>query len=292
MFAGFLWSLGGPFIRLLENASEWQFLFYRSIALATTLLLVMKLQNSDTLSLFKYSGKSGIIGGFFLSLAFVFFVFSITHTTIANTLFMLSAAPFIAGFFGWILLREQISKTQWTAMIIATTGIVVMIQGGISGDSLFGNLMAFIATVGFAGFTVSLRWGKNKNMLPTVCYAGLYTILFCTIAFIFVNEGPVISWYDIFIAAGFGAFGLGLGMILYVAGSNKIQASELVLLTLLEIVLGPIWAWMYFSERPATPTLIGGFILLSAILFQTLVGYKLKDDVQTVSLESLDNMGK
>ena len=121
-------------------------------------------------------------------------------------------------------------------------------------------------------------------MLPTVCYAGLYTILFCTIAFLFVNEGPVISWYDFSIATGFGALGLGLGMILYVAGSNKIQASELVLLTLLEIVLGPIWAWMYFSERPATPTLIGGFILLSAILFQTLVGSKLKDDVQTVSL--------
>jgi len=284
LFAGLLWSLGGPLIRLLENASEWQFLFYRSIALATTLLLVMKLQNSDTLSLFKYSGKSGIIGGFFLSLAFVFFVFSITNTTIANSLFMLSSAPFMAGFLGWIILREKIRKTQFTSMIIALIGVAVMIQGGISGDSLFGNITAFIAAFGFAGFTVSLRWGKNKNMLPTVCYAGLYTILFCTIAFLFVNEGPIISWYDFSIATGFGGLGLGLGMIFYVAGSNKIQASELVLLTLLEIVLGPIWAWMYFSERPATPTLIGGFILLSAILFQTLVGYKLKDDVQTVSL--------
>ena len=284
LFAGLLWSLGGPLIRLLENSSEWQFLFYRSIALATTLLIVMKLQNSDTLSLFKYSGKSEIIGGFFLSLAFVFFVFSITNTTIANSLFMLSSAPFMAGFLGWIILREKISKTQLTSMIIALIGVAVMIQGGISGDSLFGNITAFIAALGFAGFTVSLRWGKNKNMLPTVCYAGLYTILFCTIAFLFVNEGPIISWYDFSIATGFGGLGLGLGMIFYVAGSNKIQASELVLLTLLEIVLGPIWAWMYFSERPATPTLIGGFILLSAILFQTLVGSKLKDDVQTVSL--------
>jgi len=284
LFAGLLWSLGGPLIRLLENASEWQFLFYRSIALATALLLAIKLQNSDTLSLFKNSGKSGFIGGFFLSLAFVFFVFSITNTTIANSLFMLSSAPFMAGFLGWIILREKISKTQLTSMIIALIGVAVMIQGGISGDSLFGNITAFIAALGFAGFTVSLRWGKNKNMLPTVCYAGLYTILFCTIAFLFVNEGPIISWYDFSIATGFGGLGLGLGMIFYVAGSNKIQASELVFLTLLEIVLGPIWAWMYFSERPATPTLIGGFILLSAILFQTLVGSKLKDDVQTVSL--------
>ena len=167
---------------------------------------------------------------------------------------------------------------------MAITGIVVMIQGGISGDSLFGNLTAFIAAVGFAGFTVSLRWGKKKHMLPAVCYAGLYTILFCTIAFIYLNEGPVISRYDMFIATGFGAFGLGFGMILYVAGSTKIQASELALLTLLEIILGPVWAWIFFSERPASPTLIGGSILLSAILFQTLAGSKLNDDLQTVSL--------
>jgi len=201
---------------------------------------------------------------------------------------MLSSAPFIAGLFGWILLRERIDKTQWTAMTAAAIGILLMIQDGLSGDTLFGNLTAFAAAVGFAGFTVSLRWGKNENMLPTVCYAGLFTVFFSAFAAVILNEGLSISRNDLFIATGFGAFGLGLGMVLYVAGSHKMQAAELVLLSLLEIILGPIWAWMFFSELPTSLTMIGGVILLSAILFQTFSGMELfQKKLQTVTVKTM-----
>ena len=275
IIAGVLWSTGAPLIRLLEGASEWQFLFYRSMALVTALFLLIRIKSPNTITQFKKAGIASVIGGLFLSLAFVTFVFSVTHTTIANTLFMLSSAPFIAGLFGWILLRERIDKTQWTAMTAAAIGILLMIQDGLSGDTLFGNLTAFAAAVGFVGFTVSLRWGKNENMLPTVCYAGLFTVFFSAFAAVILNEGLSISRNDLFIATGFGAFGLGLGMVLYVAGSHKMQAAELVLLSLLEIILGPIWAWMFFSELPTSLTMIGGTILLSAILFKTFSGIEL-----------------
>ncbi len=289
IIAGVLWSTGGPLIRLLEGASEWQFLFYRSMALVTALFLLIRIKSPDTITQFKKAGIASVIGGLFLSLAFVTFVFSVTHTTIANALFIgPGAAPFIAGLFGWILLRERIDKTQWTAMTAAAIGILLMIQDGLSGDTLFGNLTAFAAAVGFAGFTVSLRWGKSENMLPTVCYAGLFTVFFSAFAAVILNDGLSISRNDLFIATGFGAFGLGLGLVLYVAGSHKMQAAELVLLSLLEIILGPIWAWMFFSELPTSLTMIGGAILLSAILFQTFSGIEIfKKKLQTVTVKTM-----
>ena len=138
LFAGLLWSTGGPLIRLLDSASEWQFLFFRSLALAMFLLLIMKIQDRNIIDLFKKAGVASVLGGLFLSFAFVSFVFSVTNTTIANTLFLLSSAPFIAGFLGWILLTERINKIQWIAMTVASLGVAVMIQDGISVDSLFG----------------------------------------------------------------------------------------------------------------------------------------------------------
>ena len=286
LFAGLLWSTGGPLIRLLDSASEWQFLFFRSLALAMSLLLIMKIQDRKIIDLFKKAGVASVLGGLFLSFAFVSFVFSVTHTTIANTLFLLSSAPFVAGLLGWILLAERVNKIQWIAMTVASLGVAVMIQDGISGDSLFGSSAAFVAAASFAGFTVSLRWGKSENMLPAVCYAGLFTTFYSTVAVMFLNEGLLISRNDILIAAGFGTFGLGFGMVLYVTGSYQMQAAELVLLSLLEIILGPIWAWMFFSESPTALTLIGGGILLSAIFIQTSAGLKYYKNIQNVPVKN------
>ena len=127
LFAGLLWSTGGPLIRLLDSASEWQFLFFRSLALAMFLILIMKIQDRNIINIFKKAGVASVLGGLFLSFAFVSFVFSVTNTTIANTLFLLSSAPFIAVFLGWILLAERINKIQWIAMTVASLGVAVMI---------------------------------------------------------------------------------------------------------------------------------------------------------------------
>ena len=286
LFAGLLWSTGGPLIRLLDSASEWQFLFFRSLSLAMSLLLIMKIQDRNIIDLFKQAGVASVLGGLSLSFAFVSFVFSVTHTTIANTLFLLGSAPFFAGFLGWFILGERVNKIQWIAMTVASLGVAVMIQDGISGDSLFGSLAAFVAAVSFAGFTVSLRWGKSENMLPAVCYAGLFTSFYSALAVMFLNEGLLIPRNDILIAAGFGTLGLGLGMALYVTGSSQMQAAELVLLSLLEIVLGPIWAWMFFREFPTALTLIGGGILLTAIFIQISAGQNSYNNIQNVPVKN------
>ena len=171
-------------------------------------------------------------------------------------------------------------------MTVASLGVAVMIQDGISGDSLFGSSAAFVAAASFAGFTVSLRWGKSENMLPSVCYAGLFTTFYSTVAVMFLNEGLLISRNDILIAAGFGTIGLGFGMVLYVTGSYQMQAAKLVLLSLSEIILGPIWAWMFFSESPTALTLIGGGILLSAIFIQTSAGLKYYKYIQNIPVKN------
>lgn len=277
IFAGALWSIGGPLIRLLEQASEWQFLFYRSLVMLLVLLLVLKLQNPGKLRLlFLQAGKEGVIGGAFLAIAFVTFLFSITHTTVANTLFLMSSSPIIAALMGFALLQERPSRTQWIAMVGAVIGIGIMIQDGIANGNIFGNLLGLLTAVGFAGFSTSLRWGKSKNMLPAVCYAGIFSIGVCSIMIVATKQNFIIPVSDITIALLYGSVGMAMGMLFYIAGSKFIEAAELTLLSLSEVILGPIWVMLFFSEVPSLLTIIGGSVLIASIIFQSLAKFQTK----------------
>lgn len=275
LLAGVFWSAGGIIVRQIEAANEWQILFYRSITLAVTMLILLAARNrSAVMTTFRDVGATGIVAGLCLAAGSISFIFSLTHTTVANTLFMISTSPFMAAILGRILLGEEVRRATWVTMSAAVLGIAVMVGEGAATGGLFGDLTGFGAALAFAGFTVALRRGRTVEMLPAVCLAGVFIALAAGIMAIPIGYGLEISAHDLLLCAIYGAVVFGCGLIIFTIGSRYVTAAELTLLSLTEVVLGPIWVWFGIGEVPSRMTLLGGAIVLAAIVGQALIGMR------------------
>lgn len=274
ILAGTMWSIAGVVIRLMENIHEWQILFYRSTALVITLLIYLSLTTrGGLLKGFVSAGTSACLAGLFLGCTFAMWIFAITHTTVASALFILSSAPFIAAILGKYILGEQVSLKTWGLMIIAAAGVAVMVLEGYRVGGLDGNLYALGAATGFAVYSVILRKGRQNDMTPAVCWAGIWGMVFgFTMIMLSSQLDFKVSSHDLTLCAVLGVFQVGLGLIIYTAGSKYLPAVELTLLSLIEIILGPIWVWMFIGEVPTRFTLVGGVIVLLAIVLQSILG--------------------
>ena len=275
LLAGVFWSLAGLFVRAMESAGDWQVVFYRSLTLVVFLALVLAFRDGRRLPLtLSVAGWTPVLAGFFLSFAFVCFVTSMTRTTVANTLFLLSAAPLLAAFLGWIFLREGVRKATWVAMAVAMLGVGVMVGDGLAQGAPLGDLLALGAALAFALFTVTLRRKPGVDMLPTTVYAGLFAMLWSGPAALATGQGLVVSTHDLLLCIALGVVQMGCGLIAYIVGARHLGAAECALLSLSEVVLGPIWVWWVFSEVPASMTLAGGGILLAALAGNALSGLR------------------
>ena len=225
-------STVGILIRHIEAAGEWQVIFYRSITLAVMLMGVMLIGHRGRIGHgFVQAGMAAIAAGLFQALAFIAFIFSITHATVANTLFLLTAAPFLTAIIARIVIKEPVRRGTWLSMTVAFMGITVMVLNGLVVDALFGNLMGLVAAIGYASFTVILRREHKKDMLPALFFAGVFS----AIASALMVEGFSLSWRDLLLCIALGVFGLGLGLILFTWASRHVPAAELVLLALTEV---------------------------------------------------------
>jgi drug/metabolite transporter (DMT)-like permease len=189
---------------------------------------------------------------------------------------LFATAPFIAAILGYLILGEKVRTITWFAVIIAMAGIAYMFSDQSIHFSLIGSLAALGSAIGFAIFSVALRWGKNDEMLPSVflsgCFAIIITFFFC----IFLKLSLALSIKDISISLSMGVFQVGGGLVLYTIGSKTLSAADLTLLSLAEVVLGPVWVWVFIGEIASKNTLIGGSILLLAITANAISGKRWK----------------
>lgn len=277
LMAGVFWSSMGLGVRLIEQANVWQILFFRSIALATFLFCIISVRsNYKPVAVIKKSGVAGAIGGVALVVAFAGGIYAIQTTTVANAMFLFASAPFLAAVFGWIILRENVRRATWFAMIFATIGIAVMVIDGIAAGQAAGNLSALLSALGFAVFTIALRWGKLEDMLPAVFMAGLFAIVTAALVCQFKGYGFSLPRNDILIAISLGVFQVGLGLTIFTIGSRVVPAAELALLSMTEVVLGPFWVWLFLGETASLNSLLGGGILMLAIAGNALSGLRRK----------------
>lgn len=273
MLAGVFWSLAGILVRNVEAADAWQILFVRSAAAFATLLVILLLRHGRrTPAQVRRSGLNGVVGGLCLAIAMSSFIFALTHTTIANAVFILSVSPLSAAILGWLLLGERVLRQTWIAIAVAMVGLAIMVGDGISGGALFGNVMALIAVLGFSGFAVALRRGREADMLPAACLAGLFATLFAAV----MVPDFAISLHDVLFCVLMGVVQIGIGTMLFTAGSRHVPAAELALLSLTEVLLGPFWVWLGVGEVPRTLTLVGGAIVLAAIAGRAVTGLRRK----------------
>ena len=273
--AGICWSTIGLGIRHIEIANVWQILFFRSLALTPLLLLVMTLRaRGNPFSVIYNAGLAGIFGGISLVFAFSGGILAIQTTTVANAMFLFAAAPFFAAVLGWVALGEHVRKATWVSMGCALLGIFLMVWEGFSLGRIIGNVSALISALGFAAFTISLRWRKLEDMMPAVFLAGIFAIVAAGIICQIKGYGFSIPTHDIGLAMAMGIFQVGAGLILYTLGSKVVPSAELALLAMTEVVFGPFWVWLFLGETIGGYTLLGGGVLLLAITGNALSGLR------------------
>ena len=275
LIAGIFWSFGALVVRFIEDARSvpWQYLFFRgsTIFILINIYLFVKEGKSFTNN-YKKIGASGIIGGISLGIAMMCFIWSITHTTAAVTLLMLAAMPFMTAILGYIFLKEKVSTTTFTAIVIAAMGIIFMAFTSRQIGTLFGLAIGLLSSFGFSIFSVSLRWRKNTPTFTTVAVAGLFCTTFSFIVLMFNDTGFFTTFRNSSLSALHGIL-VCSGMILYSIGSKHLPAADLTLLSLTEVLGGIFWVWLPIfgiNEIPTTNTIIGGSIITLALMYYSL----------------------
>ena len=276
--AGVLWSTVGLGIRLIDEATVWQILLYRSISLSLFLAIVIYLRSRrNLLQVVKAAGLTGCIAGLALVGAYSGGIYGIQSTSVANAMLLFASAPFMAAILGWIFLRERVRKATWVAILFAIMGIGIMVQDkSQGGTALLGNLAALGSAFGFAVFTVALRWGRSGDMLPAAFLSGIFAILITSSICLVSGLTFQISFNDTSISMGMGVFQVGAGLVLYTLGSKTLPAAELTLLSLAEVLLGPLWVYLFLNEVATLNTLLGGLVLLLAIAGNAISGARRK----------------
>ncbi len=261
-------SFGGLVIRNMDVADAWHVNFYRSIAFVAVISLIMIAKHrSKTVANIRSVGYPGFAGGLMLAGAGICFLQAITHTTVANTLFTLSAIPFFTAAMAWVFLRESLQQSTILTMIFALFGIGIMILDGLGGGSLYGNLMALTTALFFSGFAVIVRKYRGVDMLPTLIISGLL-IIAVSAAMLWGNFS--LPLHDILLCFLLGGLLSGIGNALVIAASRHLAAAELTLFMLLEFALGPIWVWIFINEIPTGLTIVGGTIVILAVILRAL----------------------
>ena len=175
-----------------------------------------------------------------------------------------------------MILREQVRHATWVAMLFAIIGIAIMVINGFAAGKLVGNLSALLSATGFAVFTIALRWGKLEDMLPAVFLAGIFAIITGALVCEFNGYGFALPGNDIVISMSMGVFQVGMGLVIYTIGSRVVPAAELALLSMTEVLLGPLWVWIFIGETVSFYTLLGGTVLMLAIAGNALSGLRRK----------------
>ena len=261
----FCLSFGGLIVKSFEGATLWQILFWRQLffILLVIIFLLLTYKKKIFFALYK-SGIPGFIGGIILGLGFSAYVFAMYNTTVANANFIIQTQAIFLAIFGYLFLKEKISKLTLASIILAISGILLMVGSSLSPGQLSGNLVAFIMPSSFAVLIIIVRKYPNVDMIPLQLFAGIVAML---IGY-FVSTKISISTHDLFLAFIAGFFQVGLGFIFITIGAKKTLSAIVGILMMTEAVFGPFWAWLFLDESPEFFALIGGSIILFAVFIQ------------------------
>ena len=268
-----LWSLMGLTIRQLEAADTWQVLLWRSLGAIPVLLIWVSLRSGgQPMARIRATGWAGVMGGLSLVAAFSGAIFAIQSTTVANAVFLFSASPFLAALLGWVVLREPVRPATWGAIGLAGIGMFIMVREGLEAGALSGNLAALASAFGFAAFTVALRHGHLTENMPVSLIGCVFSTIAATAILTIQGTAYLPTGHDIAISAAMGAVILAVGMILYTLGSRVLPAAEATLLSMVEVMLAPVWVWLVLNETASPATFAGGAVVMAAVALNAIAG--------------------
>ncbi len=258
-------SFGGLIVKSFEGATLWQILFWRSVFFSIVVLFFLIINHKKNFfsSIYKI-GLPGFFGGIILSCGYAGYVFAMYNTTVANANFIIQTQTIFLAIFGYIFLREKISKLTLASIFLAFAGIFLMLGSSLTAGQMLGNIAAFVMPVSFAVLILTVRKYPSVDMIPLQLIAGIGAVI---IGYLFSSK-IIISSHDIFLGFIAGFFQLGLGFIFITIGAKTTPSALVGIIMLIEAVLGPFWAWLFINETPPLVVLVGGTIVLSAVLLQ------------------------
>ena len=266
LFGGFFLSWGGFVVRSFETSDVWEILFLRSffffLGISTFLFIIYK---KNTAKIIRESGFPALLGGFVMSFSFIAFVFAMMNTSVANVVFIISTQTMFLAIFGFFYLKEKVSLIGFISIVLAMSGITIMIGDSISSGTLFGNLVALIIPISFSILVMVVRKHSNLDLIPAIWYASILGLIY-SIAMV---ESFDFTNHDIFMGFLLGVPQLSFGFICITIGSRTTRSVTIGLLMLTETICAPIWVWLFLNEIPPLSVFIGGMIIIFAIIVKS-----------------------
>ena len=258
-------SFGGLIVKSFEGANLWQILFWRSVFFSIVVLFFLLLNYKKNFfnSIYKI-GLPGFFGGIVLSCGYAGYVLAMYNTTVANANFIIQTQTIFLAIFGYIFLKEKISILTIASIVLAFSGIFLMLGGSLNSGQMIGNIAAFIMPISFAVLILTVRKYPNVDMIPLQLIAGIGAIIMGY----FFSSQIIVSSYDIFLGFIAGFFQVGLGFIFITIGAKTTPSALVGIIMLTEAILGPLWAWLFINETPPLVVLAGGSIVLIAVVLQ------------------------
>tara|TARA_B100001029_G_C15056795_1_gene455018 strand:- start:137 stop:1003 length:867 start_codon:yes stop_codon:yes gene_type:complete len=266
LFGGFCLSWGGFIVRSFETSDPWEILLLRSffffLGVSTFLLLIYK---KDAFYIIKKAGLPGFLGGFVMSFSFIAFVFAMMNTSVANVVFIISTQTMFLAIFGFFYLKEKVSLISFISILLAMTGITIMIGDSMSSDTLFGNLVALTIPISFSILIMIVRKNSKLDLVPAIWYASVFTVIYGLV----MAETFSFSNNDILMGFFLGVPQLTFGFICITIGSRTTASVTIGLLMLTETLFAPLWVWLFLNEIPPLSVFIGGLIIITAIIIKS-----------------------
>ena len=261
------WSSGGLIARLVTTR-PWTTSLWRSLFASVFLALVLwMVRRRNIFSQWRDGGRPVLAVAVCMAVASTCFILSLAHTSVANTLILMSTGPYVAGLLGWMLLGERVVPRTWLTMGVALAGAVVMVSNSYGRGALAGDLLAIAMAGSHATATVLIRRHPGIQMAPAAALATALTFLVALPMAAPLEVAP----RDLALLAFFGVGQFGAGFLLFLAGARLIPVAETSLIGMLEVVLGPLWVWLVLNERPGAASLTGGALILTALLANSVV---------------------
>lgn len=266
------WATAGMLVRNMDLRDSWEITFWRSAFMTVFILALLVIQHrANMFAALRATGKAGVVAGALWALMYVCFILALGHTTVANVLVLSSIAPFTAALLGRIFLGERIPLRTVVAMSAAFGGIVLMFVDSLDSGGLVGNLIALAIPCAFAVNVIILRrMHAHVDMIPTLVLSGVFSMAVALPFALPLTPTPK----DLGLLSVMGSLQLGLGVLLMIRAAPHLAAVEIGLLAVLETIFGTLSTWLVVGERPTPMALVGGAIVVGALVVNELFGLR------------------
>jgi drug/metabolite transporter, DME family len=270
--AGIIWSFGAIAARKADGVDAFQYLIWRSIGVLITIELVARYRGQPPgLPRAFRTGRTMFISVVMLLGASLTFVFAVKTTSAAQAAFLGSTTPLITLVAARLLLGERLAPITFVAVGIAMVGVAVMVSGDLGEGNLVGNVAAFLSSVTFAGYAICVRSDRERDWSPTMPGYALLMIVLCIVITVAHGKPLVPSARDIAYALVHGAVFIVVGTLMFNRASKAVPAVAMTVFAQAEMIGVPLWAFLVLNERPDPRIVLGGGIVLVAIVGNALL---------------------